>query len=103
MRFTVRALGALAVSGMLAVTHPGVADAAVQHRPEVPGNVYVGRKKIENPLLNNCYYYGGGPIKNATTGTLIIYSDRKCNGIPLVTLMRGAYVFRASGRGFIIM
>jgi len=95
MRFTARALGALAAAGILAVTIPGAAYAA-------DGDLYIGKKRIENPSNSRCYPYNRGPIKNATDGIVVIYSGYGCKGRATVILLPYGSVLRAYGRSLAV-
>jgi hypothetical protein len=91
MRFTARALGALAAAGILVVTHPGAALAA-------EGNLYIGKKRIENPTNNRCYPYKRSPVRNSTTGYVAFYSGYGCTGRLTAILLPDSALLRVSAR-----
>jgi len=91
MRFTARAFGALAVAGILAITNPGTAFAA-------NGNLYIGKKKIENPTNGRCYPYRRSPVRNSTTGYVAFYSGYGCTGRLTAILLPDSALLRVSAR-----
>ena len=93
MRFTVKALSAIASAGILLVTHPGAAHAA-------QGDLYIGKKRIENAV--GCYPYRGGPVKNSTTGPVTFWTGHSCNGRQTTMLMSGFALLRAQGRSILV-
>ena len=96
MRFTARALGALAVAGILAVTHPGAAYA-------VDGNLYLGKKRIEDPSDYRCYPYNQGPVRNSTDGYLAFYSGYGCSGRRVILMYPDSALLRAQARSIRIL
>lgn len=95
MRFTARAFGALAVAGILAITNPGTAFAA-------NGNLYIGKKKIENPTNGRCYPYRRSPVRNSTDSYIIFYSGYGCTGRMTAILLPDSALLRVSANSIYI-
>lgn len=95
MRFTARAFGALAAAGIIVATLPGAAYAA-------DGDLYIGKKRIENPTNSRCYPYNRGPIRNATDGIVVVYSGYACKGRATVILLPYGSALRVYGRSLAV-
>ncbi|MEO3784455.1 hypothetical protein ABGB12_14055 [Actinocorallia sp. B10E7] len=91
MRFTARALGALAAAGILVITHPGAAFAS-------DGYLRIGKRIYGEPNNGDCHGYNRNLIKNATDGYVAIYSGYGCKRKIKAVLTPYSYAIGISGK-----